>query len=93
MTEIKSVNAPAIGQRGVERLYAALRETRMTPEGGAFQAGYEQAKRDLLVVLGREVAIPHPTQEETPVPVHHITPPAELRMRSVSSTVAGWWNR
>jgi hypothetical protein len=95
MTEIKSVNAPAIGQAGVERLFHLTREKHMTPEGGAFQAGYEQAKRDFRNALNREVGIPAAyapnadKSEERP----SITIPAdERRARKAGEDGKRWWH-
>lgn len=95
MTEIKSVNAPAIGQAGVERLFHMTRATPMTAKDAAFQAGYEQAKRDFRTALNREVGIPEgfgpnddPAQE--PGRAIEITP-AERRARRAGETKRSWW--
>lgn len=56
--DIKSVNAPAIGQKGIERIIAWARPKRMTSEQTTFDMGYEQAKRDLLEIVYKEVGIP-----------------------------------
>lgn len=60
--DIKSVNAPAIGQKGIDRLLAWARPKRMTADQTTFDMGYEQAKRDLLEVVYAEVGIPAENQ-------------------------------
>lgn len=94
MTEIKSVNAPAIGQRGVERLFALTRETKMTAEGGSFQAGYEQAKRDFRNALSREVGIPAeyaPNADKSEDSITLRIPPEERRARNADKGDTPWW--
>lgn len=95
MTEIKSVNAPAIGQRGVERLFAMTRETRMTAEGGSFQAGYEQAKREFRNALNREVGIPAayaPDADKSEEQPQITLPAEERRARRAGETDRRWWH-
>ena len=58
MDTIKSVNAPALGQKGIERLLAWARPKRMSNDNTTFDMGYEQAKADLLELLYKEVGIP-----------------------------------
>jgi hypothetical protein len=93
MIDIKSVNAPAIGQAGLERLFAMTRETKMTADGGSFQAGYEQAKRDFRNALNREVGIPSgyaPDDDKSETPRIDI-PADEHRARKAGSTEKAWW--
>lgn len=86
MTDIKSVNAPSIGQAGIKRLYEFVREERMKAEGGAFQAGYEQAKRDFRDRLKQEVAIP---AEQSRI---HPVDPKEETARYKAAAKTGWWH-
>lgn len=58
MADIKSVNAPAINEAGVRRLYAVVRPTRLKSDSTLFDAGYEQAKADMHEALEREVILP-----------------------------------
>ena len=62
MTEIKSLNAPAIGDEGVKRLFAFCQPKSMKEGDTLFTAGYEQAKRDFHEKLRAEVGNPKPTQ-------------------------------
>lgn len=58
MTEVKSVNAPAIGEEGLKRLYAFVRRTPLHSQSTLFDAGYEQAKADFKERLEREATLP-----------------------------------
>jgi len=90
MTDLKSVTAPAIGQKGLERLFAMTRETAMKPDCTLFTAGYEQAKRDFRDALRVEVGM----IDQEPEAEHIRVPQAELQARKASkSKAAWWWNR
>ena len=56
---IKSINAPAISREGINRLFAFTKAKRMTSDMTLFDAGYEQAKRDMLEKLAGEVGWPN----------------------------------
>lgn len=63
MTEIKSLSAPALGERELARLVAFCTPKRMTSASTLFDTGYEQAKRDMAEMLRGFVVIPHEAVE------------------------------
>lgn len=89
MTDLTSVNAPAIGQRGLERLLAMSRETKMTASSTLFTAGYEQAKRDFRDAIYREVGIP--AEDKQALEEHLRVTPQEAHARRASASAPGWW--
>lgn len=58
MTDVKSVNAPAIGEAGLKRLYAFCKPKRLMSTSTLFDAGYEQAKADFKERLEQEATLP-----------------------------------
>ena len=56
---LKSLNAPAINEEGIKRLYSFARPKKLTSNSTLFDAGYEQCKADLLERLQAEVGRPN----------------------------------
>lgn len=59
MTELKSLSAPALGQREVERLLHMTRPSRLKSDSTMFDAGVEQMKRDFRKALLEAMRVPH----------------------------------
>lgn len=56
--DIKSLNAPAIGEAGVHRLFHFTTPSRLSKDSTLFEAGYEQAKADFRERLVQETGRP-----------------------------------
>lgn len=92
MVEITRVNAPAIGQAGVNRLFERVRPKRMTSTSSLFDAGYEQAKRDFYDALKAEIGVEPGEHSEVNTKLADLAvSPAEATARKSGQSRKAWW--
>ena len=77
--------APAITRAGVERLFNFTAPARLKPDTTLFQAGYEQAKRDMRDRLIQEVGRPADD-------IQSIDAAADYQPAASNADVT-WWKR
>lgn len=54
---LQSIELPLISRKGLVRLFTILSRTELSNTSTLFDAGYEQAKKDIAVILEQELNV------------------------------------